>query len=69
MALWDYRCKSCGHKILDVIEPYTETPAPRDCPNCKGEKSAVRVDIYQTWFSLQGTGWAYGASNCNNFKV
>ena len=67
MALFDYKCVECGHKIEDVIEPYTENPAPKPCPKCG--KDAVRVDFYQTWFALKGTGWSYGPSNCNNFSV
>jgi len=68
MSLFDYKCKECGHKEEDVIENYTPEPKPRVCTAC-GKESAIRVDFYQTWFALQGTGWSYGPSNCNNFKL
>ena len=68
MSLFDYKCKSCDHKVEDVIEPYSAYSEPIVCPSC-GLTTLVRLDVYQTWFSLGGTGWSYGSSNCNNHKV
>jgi len=68
MSLFDYKCQDCQHEVVDVIETYDSYTGPRVCPNCQKQK-LIRKDVYQTWFNFIGTGWSYGASNCNNFKV
>ena len=69
MPLFDYKCEQCGEKIEDIMEAWVAKPALRDCPKCGSEKSAMRLDIYQTWFSLFGVNWSHTSANCNNFKV
>ena len=67
--MFDYQCVKCEKKIEDVIEPWTATPAPKDCPSCGAGGSAIRVDFYQTWFNYMGMGWNHSTANCTNHKI
>ena len=53
MPIYEYKCKSCGHKF-DKIQKISDDPL-KDCPNC-GAPELVKL-ISAAGFRLKGTGW------------
>ena len=53
MPIYEYGCKSCGHK-LDALQKIADAPL-EDCPEC-GEPELKRL-LSAPRFRLKGSGW------------
>ncbi len=53
MPIYEYKCKSCGHK-LEVMQKMSDEPL-KHCPSCDEEE--LRLLISQSGFRLKGDGY------------
>ena len=53
MPIYEYACKSCGHR-LDALQKMSDEPLV-DCPDC-GEGALKRL-VSAPRFRLKGDGW------------
>ncbi len=53
MPIYEYQCKSCGHR-LEVIQGFDDAPLT-DCPDCHTGELAKLLSAPA--FHLKGTGW------------
>ena len=53
MPIYEYECKSCGHR-LEAIQRISDDPL-RDCPECG--KPELKKLISAAGFRLKGGGW------------
>jgi putative FmdB family regulatory protein len=53
MAIYEYRCDSCGHE-MEVMQKMSDPPLT-GCPECRQE--SLRKLISAPGFHLKGTGW------------
>ena len=53
MPIYEYKCKSCGHKF-DKIQKISDDPLT-DCPDCDAPELVKLISA--AGFRLKGTGW------------
>ena len=54
MPIFDYECKGCGHRLLDVFQRINEDPLVY-CPECNQPQFRKRMGVSN--FILRGDGW------------
>lgn len=63
MPIYEYQCKSCGHK-LEALQKFSDAPLT-ECPNCNQQE--LQKLISASGFQLKGTGW-YATDYTNKGK-